>query len=112
MMFYGHAEGDRHIINAAHIIRDSFSDIGTSYRTGGDEFIVVAEKGGTAEVERSLNVMESQINAYNKKEKPPVPLQIAYGFAHCEPKGDMLYAAEKLADERMYEKKRAMKAQV
>ncbi|MBR4627273.1 MAG: diguanylate cyclase [Ruminococcus sp.] len=108
---YGHAEGDRHIISAAHIIRDSFSNIGTSYRTGGDEFIVVAEKCGSSEVESALADLEKRVADYNSKETPPVPLQIAYGFANCEPKADTLDAAEKLADERMYEKKRAMKDQ-
>lgn len=106
---YGHAEGDRHIINAAHIIRDCFADIGTCYRTGGDEFIVVAQKGGTEAVEKALAEMEKRAAEYNSAEAPPVPLQIAYGHAHYATQADMLEAAEKLADQRMYEKKRAMK---
>ena len=56
--------------------------------------------------------MEKAAAAYNAKAKPPVPLQIAYGYAHYTTQADMLEAAEKLADERMYEKKRAMKAQL
>ncbi|MBP0973170.1 MAG: diguanylate cyclase, partial [Oscillospiraceae bacterium] len=108
---YGHAEGDRHIITAANIIRDSFAAIGTAFRTGGDEFIVIAEKGGIPEVEQALARMEKAAAAYNAETRPPVPLQIAYGYAHYTTQADMLEAAEKLADERMYEKKRAMKAQ-
>ena len=38
---YGHSEGDRHIKNAADIIRKSFEEHGICYRTGGDEFITV-----------------------------------------------------------------------
>ncbi|MCR4645821.1 MAG: GGDEF domain-containing protein [Oscillospiraceae bacterium] len=107
---YGHAEGDRHIITAANIIRDSFAALGTAFRTSGDEFIVIAEKGGIPEVEQALAQMEKAADAYNAETKPPVPLQIAYGYAHYTTQADMLEAAEKLADQRMYEKKRQMKA--
>lgn len=107
---YGHAEGDRHIINAANIIRESFAEIGTSYRTGGDEFIVVAEACDIPEVETALALMEEKAAGYNKENQPPVPLQIAYGYAqYTAQDAEMLETAEHLADQRMYEKKRAMK---
>lgn len=106
---YGHAEGDRHIINASHIIRDSFSDIGDSFRTGGDEFIVITRRGNTQDIEKAISKMEKLVSDYNKNEKPPVPLQIAYGYAQCSMKTDMLEEAEKLADQRMYKKKNEMK---
>ncbi len=107
---YGHAEGDRHIINAAHIIRDSFSDIGISFRTGGDEFIVITHKNNISSVEKAISKMDKYILEYNKNENPPIPLQIAYGYACCEMQTDMLEEAEKLADQRMYIKKKEMKA--
>ena len=107
---YGHAEGDRHIIGAAEIILNSFSDIGTSYRTGGDEFIVITHSGGIPEVESALKMIEEKSSAYNKAEKPPVPLSIAYGYALCTAQEDALETAENLADQRMYEKKQQMKA--
>ena len=106
---YGHAEGDRHIISAANIIRNCFSDIGTCYRTGGDEFIVIAEKGDIKDVISALTAMEKDSEEYNNREEPPVPMQIAYGYAHYTAQTDMLEAAEKLADQRMYEKKKQMK---
>lgn len=107
---YGHAEGDKHIISAAHIIQDSFAAVGTCYRTGGDEFIVVVEYGDIPETENALTEMQQMISAYNDREQPPVPLQIAYGYAKYSPPEDMLEAAEHLADQRMYERKRAMKS--
>lgn len=107
---YGHAEGDKHIISAAHIIQDSFAAVGTCYRTGGDEFIVVVEHGDIPETENSLAEMQQMISAYNDREQPPVPLQIAYGYAKYSPPEDLLEAAERLADQRMYERKREMKS--
>ena len=106
---YGHAEGDRHIIAAAHILRDSFAQIGICYRTGGDEFIVVVEQGGQLETEQAIAEMQNMVNAYNENEHPPVPLQIAYGYAAYDPP-DGLTEAERLADERMYACKKKMKA--
>lgn len=108
---YGHAEGDRHIIRAAHIIRDSFDSVGVCFRTGGDEFVVIAKKLGIEEVEGLLKQMENSVRACNEAEKPPVYLQIAYGYAFYMAQDDMLEAAELLADKRMYERKREMKEQ-
>lgn len=106
---YGHAEGDRHIIAAAHILRDSFAQIGICYRTGGDEFIVVVEQGGQAETEQAIAEMQKMVDNYNENEHPPVPLQIAYGYAAYDPP-DGLTEAERLADERMYACKKKMKS--
>lgn len=106
---YGHAEGDKHIISAAHIIRDSFSGIGECYRTGGDEFIAVVERGDISETETALADMQKKVDAYNQSERPPVTLQIAFGYAECSPPENALDIAERLADERMYICKRAMK---
>ena len=106
---YGHSEGDRHIISAANIISSCFDDIGSCYRTGGDEFIVIAQNGDANDVDKAIEEMEKRSREYNEKEKPPVPMQIAYGHAHYTARKDMLEAAEKLADQRMYEKKKQMK---
>ena len=107
---YGHSEGDRRIIEAVNIINESFSDIGTCYRTGGDEFIVIVQQGDESDVEKAVRALEEKSAAYNEKNAPPVPMQIAYGYALCTAKEDMLEAAEQLADKRMYEKKKQMKS--
>ena len=106
---YGHAEGDRHIIGASDILIKAFSELGICYRTGGDEFIVIVLKGAESDVTHALTVIDELSKAYNENEKPPVPLQIAYGYAQYSAQDDLLENAEKLADERMYEKKKQMK---
>ena len=106
---YGHAEGDRHIISAANIINDCFQELGTSYRTGGDEFIVITHNCEISDVESALKQIDERTEMYNSENTPPVPLQIAYGYAKYDQNSDVLENAERLADQRMYEKKREMK---
>lgn len=55
---HGHAEGDRHITKAAHIIQECFNDIGTSYRTSGDEFILIANGNVITAVENALDKID------------------------------------------------------
>lgn len=108
---YGHAEGDKHIISAANIIRGSFGDLGTCYRVGGDEFVVVAHGCTEEAVSLAFKDLERRAEDYNASEKPPVPMRIAYGHARYDGRSGTLEEAEKLADRRMYEKKKAMKAE-
>ena len=106
---YGHAEGDKHIINSARIIRDSFEGIGTAYRTGGDEFVVIAEDCDESAIEPALRRIDASSAAYNETEHPPVPIQLAYGWAEYKPGEDEFEEVVKLADKRMYDNKVAMK---
>ena len=117
---YGHSEGDRHIIGAANIIHDSFENVGTAYRTGGDEFIVVVQGESKDENESEEDVLKDKVTSalkqldlkvkdYNLHNGPPVEMQIAYGFAHCPKWTDMLEEAEKEADKLMYDRKKRMK---
>ncbi|HAE52187.1 MAG TPA: hypothetical protein DCG30_02905 [Ruminococcus sp.] len=108
---YGHAEGDRHIKAAADVIRKSFGNMGECFRVGGDEFFVILEGRKCKEncetgIKNFLRFQEE----YNFSEKPPVPLEMAYGTAEYDCSMKNPEAAESLADSRMYEKKRLMKA--
>lgn len=107
---YGHAEGDRHIIAAAQRIRESFAAVGESYRTGGDEFIVVSRHTCTADqVVQALHDLETAAAEYNRTAQPPVPLQIAVGYALFDPAQNTLEDAEAAADKQMYAMKKQMK---
>ncbi len=72
---YGHAEGDRHIIS------DCFKELGTSYHTGSDEFIVITHKREVSDVETALEKPEERVKNYNAENAPPIPMQIAYGYS-------------------------------
>ncbi len=107
---YGHAEGDRHIAAAAKIISESLSELGICYRIGSDEFAAILDTDDAAKVEQALSNLERAAESYNSAENPPVSLQIAYGYAMYFPKNMSVEIAENMADKRMYEMKRIMKA--
>ena len=106
---YGHAEGDKHIIAAANVIRESLSELGICYRIGGDEFTAILDTDDIQLVEKALKKLEYAENVYTQTEKPPVPLQIAYGYALYIPNTISLETAENTADQKMYDMKRMMK---
>ena len=107
---YGHSEGDRHIIAAARVIRESFGTHGRCFRVGGDEFFVIMDgencrENYTSDLEKFLELQK----AYNSSENPPVPLMIAHGTAEYDCSSQNPEAAERLADSRMYENKKQLK---
>ena len=108
---YGHAEGDRHIIAAARIIKESFGRKGHCFRVGGDEFFVILDdKDLQTEYMQGLERFRELIAEYNKEEHP-VPLSIAHGFAEYDCAAQNPEDAERLADSRMYENKKQMKSE-
>ena len=77
---------------------------------GGDEFFAILEgKNSDEDYEIALNDFFELQDEYNDKNSPPVKLQIAYGMAEYNCSDKNPEEAEKLADSRMYEKKKAMK---
>ena len=108
--FYGHAEGDRHIIGAARIIRDSIQGLGDCYRVGGDEFIAIITGPNVEETAHgAIELMEKLTEEYNTNEKPPVMLDIAYGMAMFKVSDGDMEKSVRLADQRMYECKHIKK---
>ena len=107
---YGHKEGDRHIKAAAEIIRNSFGQIGNSYRTGGDEFIVVVEDlKDRLQFEQTKVKFKNMIDEYNETYKPRIKLEIAYGIEEFDLSSGDVEGALKLADGKMYSMKKKMK---
>ncbi|MCR5806763.1 MAG: GGDEF domain-containing protein [Oscillospiraceae bacterium] len=106
---YGHEEGDRHIREAASIIRDSFGAHGECYRIGGDEFICMIygedcrEKCSQASEEFIL--LQKQ---YNGSNSPCVEMEIAHGAAFCVFGRDDMKSVLRQADRLMYEDKRRL----
>lgn len=109
---YGHAEGDRHLYNAARVIRESVGEAGDCFRTGGDEFIAILRSAHSdaATSQQIIRQMEQLIAEYNEREQPPVPLEVAYGMALFRAADGKLELAEQLADKRMYQCKLLQKS--
>ncbi|MCR5528868.1 MAG: GGDEF domain-containing protein [Saccharofermentans sp.] len=107
---YGHVEGDKHIAAAASIISDCFAGSGRVFRTGGDEFVATVEGAAAkARYNEAINRMDTLIEQYNRKTKPPIPLQIAYGMAEYTGHGKNPEEVLKEADTQMYLMKTRMK---
>lgn len=107
---YGHIEGDRHLMNAANILKSSFETSGSIFRIGGDEFMVVLDRESCKkDYEEAIAKMEEAQETFNSTQNPFVPLKIAYGMAEHNCVDGNPQKAEKLADSRMYEKKKQMK---
>ena len=110
----GHEAGDLLIKTAADIINASFGKIGTCYRTGGDEFVAITTYNHAPLVcEDAIYRFENMIERFNENQDKPFDLRIAYGVAYFKGDDDTnlsLKEVHRLADERMYNKKRELKA--
>ena len=105
----GHEAGDELICAAASCIVSALGSQGTCYRTGGDEFIVLAEADRET-VEASLSVLRQAASEWCGKKVQQLHLAAGYALAADHPEMN----AEKLiqeADKAMYEAKAAYYSQ-
>lgn len=102
---YGHAAGDELICGAARCIKHVFSEVGQCFRTGGDEFVVVAHMN-RGEAEDALVNLERASGAWKGMAKDGLHLAAGYALASDYP-GSSLEKLVVRADAVMYEAKRA-----
>ena len=106
----GHIAGDQLICAAATCIDKVFSAYGTSYRTGGDEFIALL-RGDVREEEltRELDISAAAWRGSDGR----IHLSISCGFAKAKDHPDEKFGTLlKMADDRMYEQKRKYYSQM
>jgi diguanylate cyclase (GGDEF)-like protein len=100
---YGHAAGDRLILDLTNILKKSIPMNDFIGRYGGDEFIAVINNCDEEKIKRITINLEYYKNECNEDRMPK--LSFAYGYAlSTENEGD-LSELLKLADERMYANK-------
>ena len=108
----GHKEGDRALIDAADILRESFRDSDIIARIGGDEFIVLFTGNAIGDAEGLALRMQKNLAAHNSKDNAKAPgsyvLSISAGISYYNPEfpcslDELLAQADKL----MYEQKRS-----
>jgi diguanylate cyclase (GGDEF)-like protein/PAS domain S-box-containing protein len=103
----GHHEGDRALITAAEIFKESFRSSDILARLGGDEFVVLATIGPDEEAESLTIRLQEQFRATNRRRSRPYDLSISVGLAHFDDQEN--HSIEELmarADQAMYEDKR------
>lgn len=93
----GHNYGDKLIRHCAKIISDSFSDSGTCYRIGGDEFVVVYHSVDECYINRLIGKMEEQIKKANKNSELQISIACGYAFSNSDTERfiDLFHAADK-----------------
>jgi diguanylate cyclase (GGDEF)-like protein len=104
----GHAAGDALLRRAGEVLAKAADKPACAARIGGDEFVLLMpgadESAGLAMIERVRTLVELNNQFY-----AGAPLGLAMGCASAH-KGERLEATMSLADDRMYEAKRAFYA--
>lgn len=104
----GHKFGDNAIYNAAKFLKQSFKNIGESYRLGGDEFCVICFNVSNEIIDKALGELEVLSSDFNNKNI--VKIIFAYGYAkYIKEQSASIYDIIMQADRAMYEHKAKLK---
>jgi diguanylate cyclase (GGDEF)-like protein len=104
---YGHAEGDRALIETATVLKRSMRDSDVKARIGGDEFVGLAINASEASIDPIRRRLENALRAINEERELPYELTFSVGIFHCPAEENS--SIEQLlarADALMYEDKR------
>ncbi|NFO04501.1 diguanylate cyclase [Clostridium botulinum] len=74
----GHASGDTVITSFSKILKDTFNSIGNSYRTGGDEFIVIVNDISKSSLECKISDLYNSINKFNSNSTLKISVALGY----------------------------------
>lgn len=104
---FGHAEGDRALVEFAGQLRTIFRDSDVFARLGGDEFAVLMAESGDDNVTAVLSRLRCAVNVHNEEAKRGYDLRFSAGYVLIPSAGDE--SLEQLlaqADAAMYANKR------
>lgn len=102
---WGHIYGDECIRNLSSIIKLSFSNIGYSFRVGGDEFAVISNTKDVPSIEKCIDNLNKSIL---KKQERDVKLpSLSVGYCIYKKNEMDIVTAINIADENMYQNKKA-----
>lgn len=82
---YGHAEGDRAIVDAARILQANLRGSDFIARIGGDEFCVVLSGGDEGQDRAAIRRIESAVRDHNTTAGRPYELSFSVGVARFDP---------------------------
>jgi diguanylate cyclase (GGDEF)-like protein/PAS domain S-box-containing protein len=106
----GHKEGDRALVKAAELLKETFRSSDVLGRLGGDEFIVLAAVDPDGGIERLISRLDQKFENFNALKNTPYNLSISIGVAQLDPDGTQsLEDLMALADAAMYANKRQKK---
>ncbi len=102
----GHDEGDEIIHKSAKFLQESFDNVGTPYRIGGDEFSVLCVNSSKDQVEAALDKLHNLLEEYNSVND----LKIVFGYGyHFYTGNENIFEVFESADKKMYQHKAKIK---
>ena len=99
----GHSAGDELIRGAANCIYASLSHYGKCYRTGGDEFVVIANMSDEA-IKEKLDLLDDLTKKWQEGKDIELSLSVGYAKASDNLNSNIVELVN-LADENMYKEK-------
>ena len=103
----GHHEGDRALVKAAEIFKETFRGSDILARLGGDEFVVLAAIGPEESTESLATRLQEKFSASNAARNCSYDLSISVGLARFDSEeGHSIEELMARADRAMYEDKR------
>jgi diguanylate cyclase (GGDEF)-like protein len=104
---FGHHEGDRAIVDAGQILRQSFRESDIISRIGGDEFMILITEKPEITAEVLFSRLRKNLEIHNRRLQRPYPFSISMGVAAFDPQNPTdLNSLLIAADKSMYESKR------
>lgn len=98
---FGHPEGDHCLKIVARAIEKGFNQTGECYRTGGDEYTVLAPSVNEAQIQDAIKRTLAALREF-RAQSPAIP-RISYGYRiYNRDKGDDLFRVIEEADADMY----------
>jgi len=103
---FGHAEGDRALVDFSNLLKNNFRNSDVLARLGGDEFVVLLTDTTKIAAEMAMRKLQKSIDEFNSKSDHGYSISCCYGIAG--PDSSQHITVEKLlkdADSLMYEHK-------
>jgi diguanylate cyclase (GGDEF)-like protein len=97
---FGHHEGDRAIVDAGQLLRQSFRESDIISRIGGDEFVILITEKPEINAEVLFGRLRKNLESHNRRVPRPYPFSISMGVAAFDPQNPvdlntLLIAADK-----------------
>jgi len=107
---YGHAEGDKVIIEIANILKDTFRESDVVTRMGGDEFVVLVIDATQESGHLAIKRLNEALDLRNQESGIPYSLSVSIGIAYSDPNEEILISdLLARADKKMYKQKAVKK---
>ena len=107
---FGHAAGDKLLLKAARVLRNTFRESDVLARLGGDEFAILSIGSGQETSGVLIARLAENIELENATEPGALPISLSVGLAFSEPGEDArLEELMEQADAWMYDHKRRKK---